>query len=164
MSKSLAKYHARSPRYILQPIDEQLIRIAGPLQTPWEEGTEIQNISLTGLAFTAAPDLCPIVGEFIKIEFSVPNSKKMACNALVVRLEKLTEKKMILVGVKFIKLDVAHRIVLAQNLAKKLKNQQTREYDFEINKNDLFSKRKAKAWSYSVLMMLVLFGMMYFFA
>lgn len=123
MTQSLAKYHARSPRYILQPQDSTLIRVAGPRQIPWEEGTDIKNISLSGLAFTAAHELCPIVGEFIKIQFEVPGSKQMACYGLVTRLEPLGKTEM-LVGIQFYKLEMPHRIVLLQGLAQKLKDQQ----------------------------------------
>jgi hypothetical protein len=126
MTQSLAKYHARSPRYILQPQDNTLIRVAGPRQIPWEEGTEIKNISLSGLAFTAHVELCPIVGEFIKIEFQVPptsQTSQMACFGLVTRLEPVGKSEM-LVGVQFYKLEMPHRIVLLQGLAQRLKEQQ----------------------------------------
>lgn len=123
MTQSLAKYHSRAPRYILQPQDDTLIRVAGPRQVPWEEGTEIKNISLSGLAFTAPNELCPIVGEFIKIQFSVPNFSQMACFGLVTRLEPLGNSEM-LVGIQFYKLEMPQRIVLLQGLAQKLKEQQ----------------------------------------
>ncbi|MGZ5278604.1 MAG: PilZ domain-containing protein, partial [Pseudobdellovibrionaceae bacterium] len=98
MTQSLAHYHSRSPRYILQPQDNTLIRVAGPTQVPWEEGTEIKNISLSGLVFTAPVELCPIVGEFIKIQFHVPSANEMACFGLVTRLEPLGTTEM-LVGI-----------------------------------------------------------------
>lgn len=122
MTQSLAKYHSRSPRYILQPQDNTLVRVAGPTQIPWEEGTEIKNISLSGLAFTAPTDLCPLVGEFIKIQFHVPGSAEMACYGLVTRLEPHGNSEM-LVGIQFYKLEMAHRIVLLQGLAQKLRDQ-----------------------------------------
>ncbi|RYZ81252.1 MAG: PilZ domain-containing protein, partial [Proteobacteria bacterium] len=74
MNQNLARFHARSPRYILNTQDDSLIRVAGPRQVPWEEGTEIKNVSLTGLAFTAPGDLCPILGEIIKIQFLIPGA------------------------------------------------------------------------------------------
>lgn len=122
MTQSLAKYHSRSPRYILQPQDNTLVRVAGPQQTPWEEGTDIKNISLSGLAFTAPADLCPLVGEIIKIQFQVPGSNEMACFGLVTRIESIGASEM-LVGLQFHKLEMAHRIVLLQGLAQKLKEQ-----------------------------------------
>ena len=128
MTTKLAHYHSRHPRYILLPQDNTLIRVAGPRQTPWEESTEVQNISLTGLAFTAPPELCPIVGEFIKIQFHLPGnisgplSGSMACHGLVTRLETLKESQ-ILVGVQFKKLEPAQRLALAQALAIQLKEQ-----------------------------------------
>lgn len=117
---NLARYHGRSPRYILNTEDENLIRVAGPKQTPWEEGTEIKNVSLTGLAFIAPNDLCPLLGEVIKIQFVTPGSKQMACYAIVTRLDE-NSRDNTLVGVHFYKLEMAQRIVLAQGLAKKLK-------------------------------------------
>lgn len=120
MTQGLARYHARSPRYILNTEDNSLVRIAGPNQLPWDEDTEIRNVSLTGLAFTAPSDLCPILGEVIKIQFNVPGSKQMACHAIVTRIEDFKKNSM-LVGVHFYKLEMAHRVILAQGLARKAK-------------------------------------------
>ncbi len=126
MTTSLAQYHSRHPRYVLIPQDNTLVRVAGPRQTPWEEATEIQNISLSGLAFTAPPDLCPIVGEFIKIQFQVPGTGptagSMACHGLVTRLETKNANT-ILVAVQFKKLEPPQRLALAQALAVKLRQQ-----------------------------------------
>lgn len=126
MTTSLAQYHSRHPRYVLIPQDNTLVRVAGPRQTPWEEATEIQNISLSGLAFTAPPDLCPIVGEFIKIQFQVPGTGPtagtMACHGLVTRLETKNAST-ILVGVQFKRLEPPQRLALAQALAVKLRQQ-----------------------------------------
>ncbi len=122
---SLARYHGRSPRYILDTEDESLVRIAGPKQIPWEEGTEIKNVSLTGLAFTAPDDLCPLLGEVIKIQFTPPGSRQMACYGIVTRLENITEART-LVGVHFYKMEMSQRIVLAQGLARRFKEAQDR--------------------------------------
>lgn len=89
---------------------------------PWEEGTEIKNISLTGLAFIAPSDLCPLLGEVIKIQFEVPGSQPMACYAVVTRIDPLKQQKM-LVGVHFYKLEMPQRIAIAQGLSRKLKDQ-----------------------------------------
>jgi hypothetical protein len=132
MNSSLSKYHQRAARYILQPQDNTLIRVAGPQQTPWEEATEIQNISLTGLGFTAPTELCPLVGELIKIQFQVPGSAQMACFGLVTRIEPQGPSTM-LVGVQFKKLELPHRIILAQALANKLREQQKEQ---EAKKSD----------------------------
>lgn len=102
-----------------------MVRVAGPKQIPWEEGTEIKNISLTGLAFTAPDDLCPLLGEVVKIQFITPGSKQMACYAIVTRLDDISDSRT-LVGVHFYKLEMAQRIVLAQGLAKKFKETQER--------------------------------------
>lgn len=126
MTPNLARYHGRSPRYILQTEDDCLIRVAGPQQTPWEEGTEIRNVSLTGLAFTAPSDLCPILGEVIKIQFTPPGSRQLASYAIVIRLDHETPDRA-LVGVHFYKMEMPHRIALAQGLARKLRAQQIEE-------------------------------------
>jgi hypothetical protein len=126
MNQNLARYHARSPRYILNTEDDCLVRVAGPRQVPWEEGTEIKNVSLTGLAFTAPEDLCPILGEIIKIQFQAPGAKQMASYAIVTRLDPLENDK-ILVGLHFYKMEMGHRVALAQGLAKKLKEIADRE-------------------------------------
>lgn len=126
MTQTLARFHSRAPRYILQPEDNTLIRVAGPLQTPWEEATEIQDVSLSGLAFTAPTELCPILGELIKVQFALPQAAQMACFGLVTRLER-TGESMMLVAIEFKKLELAHRIVLIQSLSKKLKEQTDRE-------------------------------------
>jgi hypothetical protein len=139
MSQSLAKYHARSPRYILNTHDDSLVRVAGPQQIPWEEETEIKNVSLTGLAFTAPEDLCPVLGEVIKVQFVVPGSQQMACHAIVTRLEP-DRNQTILVAVHFYKLEMAHRIVLAQGLARKIKNE---ENDFGSLTSD-----EIKTWNF----------------
>lgn len=128
MPQSLAKYHIRSPRYILQPEDNTIIRVAGPKQIPWEEGTEIKNISLTGIAFTTPADLCPSIGEFVKIQYSVPGSQQLACHALVTRLDDFSNSQT-LVGVKFYRVELAQRVLLAQSLALKLRNQQIRKIE-----------------------------------
>ena len=125
MSVHLAKYHSRSPRYILNTDDDYLIRVAGPHKLPWEEGTEIQNISLTGLAFTAPSDLCPILGEVIRIQFTPPESESMACHAIVTRLENISIHKK-RVGIHFYKMDMAHRLALAQVLEKKFNQEMNR--------------------------------------
>jgi PilZ domain-containing protein len=127
MNQNLARYHARSPRYILNTEDDSLIRVAGPRQTPWEEGTEIKNVSLTGLAFTAPDDLCPVLGEIIKIQFQAPGGKQMASYAIVTRLDPIAETAKILVGLHFYKMEMGHRVVLAQGLARKLKDISDRE-------------------------------------
>ncbi len=131
---SLARYHGRSPRFILQTEDESLVRVAGPKQVPWEEGTSIKNVSLTGLAFTAPDDLCPMLGEVIKIQFTPPGSRQMACYGIVTRLDSISSSQT-LVGVHFYKMEMTQRIVLAQGLARRFKeNQERGQIDEMLNK------------------------------
>lgn len=121
MTQSLARYHARSPRYTLNTEDNSLIRVAGANQLPWEEGTDIRNVSLTGLAFTAPSDLCPILGEVIRIQFVAPGGKQMATHALVTRIDSISKDNS-LVAVHFYKMEMGHRVALAQGLSKRFKD------------------------------------------
>lgn len=121
MNQTLARYHARSPRYTLNTEDNSLIRVAGANQVPWEEGTEIKNVSLTGLAFTALTDLCPVLGEVIRIQFVAPGGKQMATHALVTRIDKIN-KETSLVAVHFYKMEMGHRVALAQGLSRRTKS------------------------------------------
>lgn len=122
MSETLAQYAHRSPRYILLPQDRCFIRVAGPKQTPWEEGTELRNISKTGLAFTAPDILVPLQGESIRVQFEVPGSKQMACHARVVRIEPFDNVSS-LVAIEFEGLSGVQEWNLAQGLLKKKINE-----------------------------------------
>jgi hypothetical protein len=154
MTSSLAKYHARSPRYVLQPEDNTLIRVAGPKQTPWEETTDIRNISLTGLVFTAANDLCPSIGEILKIEYSVPGGQKLAGYAMVTRLEAFSSSKM-LVGVKFHQMDLPQRVHLAQALTLKLREQQLHRLEVRQKKLTWLKRRLP-------VLFLVMWGLLFY--
>lgn len=118
MSENTAHYIQRSPRYILLPQDNCFIRVAGPQQTPWEEGTEVRNVSNTGLSFTAPSILTPVVGEMIRVQFHVPGSQQMACHARVVRVEEMNPNDS-LVGIEFESLNEAQQWNLMRGLVKK---------------------------------------------
>lgn len=119
MTTSLARYHARAPRYILNTQDNSLIRLSGAEKLSWEEKTELRDVSLTGLSFTAPQDLSPQIGEVIKIQFPVPGSEQMACYAVVIRIEKINQYDN-LIGVHFYKLDRTQRLNLVQGLSDKI--------------------------------------------
>lgn len=120
-ASSLAKYLARAPRYVLQADDFTLVRLAGPMQVPWEEGTDLLDVSTSGLSFTAPHDLAPQSGEQVRIEFTVPGAGKMACYSKVARVDASeTHPFLVLVGVEFQELEKAQRIILAQALALKM--------------------------------------------
>ena len=136
MTQALSKYLLRAPRYTLNPEDNNLIRVVGPSQEPWEEYTDIRNVSLTGLSFTTDPSFCPRLGEIIRIQFTVPGSEQMACHAIVTRLEQENIEK-ILVGVHFYKLEMAHRINLARGLVEKFgfdKSEDDQAIDLSLHK------------------------------
>lgn len=120
MTSALAKYHNRAPRYTLNTHDNCLIRYSGSERWSWEEKTEVKNISLTGLSFVAPNDLSPIIGEIIKIQFSVPGGQQMACYAVVIRVDAEGEFDN-LVAVHFYKLDRVQRLNLLQGLTQTMK-------------------------------------------
>lgn len=139
MTALLAQYQKRAPRYILNTLDNSLIRLSAEHHAPWEESTLIRNVSLTGLAFTCPRDIQPLLGELIKIQFEVPGAQQMSCFGLVTRIEKLDQVQA-LIAVQFHKLELAHRINLAQGLA-------LRELDLikeEKQKNEISQTKKAK--------------------
>lgn len=117
MNQTLPKYINRAPRYTLQTNEKTLVRYAGPKRIPWEEGTEIQDISLTGLAFTAPIELAPEEKEAIKVEFTDPLGKQLACLARVTRVERI--KDMVLVACEFEDLFTAQKFMLSQTLKRK---------------------------------------------
>jgi hypothetical protein len=134
MSEVLAQYVQRSPRYILLPQDQCLIRVAGPKQTPWEEGTEIRNISNTGLCFTAPDILLPRFGEYIRVQFDVPGSQQMACHAKVVRIDK-AGPDISLIGIEFEALNAPQHLNLTKGLGRKKINENASVIEINTPRN-----------------------------
>lgn len=141
---SLARYHARSPRYTLDTQDNHLVRYSGAERFSWEEKTELKNISLTGLSFVASSDLSPQLGEIIKIQFAVPGSETMACYAVVTRIEQTTDSENE-IAVHFYKLDRVQRINLVQGLAQKIVIHGGKSEMYSQNKNVISPERKLAA-------------------
>lgn len=133
MTGSLARYHARQPRYILNATDNNLIRYSGAERLSWEEKTELKNISLTGLTFSAPIDIKPQLGEVIKIQFEVPGSEPMACHAIVTRIEHINSYDCE-IAIHFYKLERIQRINLVQGLTIKNSLIQKTEPKVESNK------------------------------
>jgi PilZ domain len=126
MTGSLARYHARQPRYILNATDNNLIRYSGAERYSWEEKTELKNISLTGLTFSAPIDIKPQLGEVIKIQFEVPGAEPMACHAIVTRIEHINSYDCE-IAIHFYKLERIQRINLVQGLT--IKNSQNQKLE-----------------------------------
>lgn len=122
MNPTLSRYYQRAPRFILLPQDNYFIRVAGPKQVPWEEGTEIKNMSSTGLAFTAPRDLSPDIGEHIRIQFTVPSGQQIATYAQVTRLEDVGNRSA-LVAVKYENLELAQRLTIRQGVNQRLRSE-----------------------------------------
>lgn len=153
MTALLAQYQKRAPRYILNTLDNSLIRLSAQTQTPWEENTIIRNVSLTGLAFTCPRDIQPLLGELIKIQFQVPGAEQMSCFGLITRIEKL-DSIQALVAVQFHRLELAHRINLAQGLALKELDSMKDDSDQQTNQQQ---NKKAKTSQILALLMATTF-------
>lgn len=152
MSGSLARYHARSPRYTLNTQDNSLVRFSGAERFSWEEKTDLMNISLTGLSFTAPQDLSPQIGEIIKIQFEVPGSEMMACYAIVTRVSAYNSFENE-IAVHFYKLDRVQRINLVQGLAQKIDLKQKK---IQEKSEDIKSSQKTKNQDHTLYMVLML--------
>lgn len=133
MTGSLARYHARQPRYVLDANDNNLIRYSGADRYSWEEKTQLKNISLTGLSFYAPIDIKPQLGEVIRIQFQVPSSEPMACHAIVTRIEDINSYDCE-IAVHFYKLERLQRIALVQGLTLKNTSQKNDEDLRDIKK------------------------------
>ena len=134
MTGSLARYHGRQPRYILNATDNNLIRFSGAERYSWEEKTELKNISLTGLTFTAPIDIKPQLGEIIKIQFEVPGAEPMACHAIVTRIEHVNSYDCE-IAIHFYKLERIQRINLVQGLT--IKNSQNPKSEIKADSNKM---------------------------
>jgi PilZ domain len=117
--------------------------VAGPQQTPWEEGTEIRDLSLSGLAFLAPDDMCPVLGEPMRVQFDVPGAGAMACFAIVTRIEN--QGSQCLVAVRFARLEAAQKIYLTQNLRVQVREQQEQNSKLEIRKRLRLGYKKVLA-------------------
>lgn len=146
MTGSLARYHARQPRYILNATDNNLVRYSGAERYSWEEKTELKNISLTGLTFSAPIDIRPQLGEVIKIQFEVPGSNVMACHAIVTRIENINSYDCE-IAIHFYKLERLQRINLVQGLA--IKNSLEKKSN---PTSDIIPKNKVFKMAFLILM------------
>jgi hypothetical protein len=147
MTQVHSLYHQRSPRYILLPQENCLIHIAGPKQVPWEEGTEIKNISSTGLCFTAPEILAPKHGEYIKIQLDIPGSQVMACHGKVSRVEKI-DSDTLLVGIEFEALSEFQR----RNLFRGLKG---KKFQDDVSTMEMGEVKKVPRWMYGLFLISV---------
>lgn len=89
------QYFTRSPRYVFQAEDSNLVRFA-PLQTRGiSQKAVIQNLSESGLSFTLpiteAVESLPEEGSALKVEFPIPGRSSIACFATVTRVEQKTD-------------------------------------------------------------------------
>lgn len=87
MAESVKKLYPRAPRYTLNVDDKRVLRFSGLPRGSKDFFTEIINISESGMAFTLPYLDNPKMGETIKIQFTPPGSKSVACFATIKRIE-----------------------------------------------------------------------------
>lgn len=97
MSATAGRYFPRSPRYVLNANDQNIMRFAAMNTRGKSSIARLRDLSETGLAFTlptspeGPTEGLPDEGDAIKIEFAIPGEKQMACFATVMRVEARTE-------------------------------------------------------------------------
>lgn len=126
MSTTVKKLYPRSPRYTLNIDEKRVLRFSGLPKGSKDFFTEILNLSETGMAFTLPYLDNPKMDEEIKIQFTPPGGKQIACFAKVKRIEhqnfkddfgtNITKK---VVGVFFINIHPEHIKSLNTILGKK---------------------------------------------
>lgn len=131
MSSTAGRYIARSPRYILSPLDSRMMRFA-PMDTrgvTWP--AEILDLSESGLAFTLKTDEYPREGESVKIEFTIPGRRQVACFATVTRLEIHDGIKKI--AIRFDNLPPIFRAALRFSLKHRVRNSNFDDAEIQLN-------------------------------
>ncbi len=123
MSASIGRFFTRAPRYLFRPHDHSLLRYATLATTGVSHTTLIHDLSETGLSFLCSFGVPPEEGEVLKLEFTVPGRKQIACFATVVRVEQRSvwsaengDALFYLVAIQFRNLPFAHRRALQVGL------------------------------------------------
>ncbi len=93
MGSSAKKIINRSPRYTLSDSDETLLYFAREVDNERITPSELIDISATGVGMILPLDEAPKAGETLKVEFTIPNHRKVAWWARVVRVQELEVKK-----------------------------------------------------------------------
>lgn len=132
MSSSANKFMDREPRYVLTESDSRFLCFISHRNRKRSYAVNFTNISTTGLAFVIEDVLAPDLGEFIKLEFTVPGYEQIACIGRVVRLEhyltpalnRPNAPSLVLVALVFENLSKAHQKALQFGLEKKIRTQQ----------------------------------------
>lgn len=170
MARKLKQFLPRAPRYRISSEDDSKIffRYAGSSKVI---EAEIINISVTGLGFVTTKENLPEYGEIIKIEFTVPESGKMAWNGKVLRINEYRKNKwwaqteeaednFVFVGLQFHDLPPGHLETIHQGLQKKIDLVLERKKEERIKAIfDFIGLNKWKLIIYSVLIV----SMLYFF-
>lgn len=92
MSSAASQYRPRSPRYVLRADDHTLMRFAGMETRGITMQAQVVDLSETGLSFSIGTQSdAPEEGDMLKVEFTVPGRRQIACFATVVRVQTHSE-------------------------------------------------------------------------
>jgi hypothetical protein len=119
-------YLARSERYIYRPQDSSIVRFAEMGTKGIASRAVIRDLSDTGLAFMierSSDDFTLDSGDMLKIEFTVPGRRQIACFTTVMRVEERSEwdaewgqKGFLLIALQFRQLPQAHLRAIREGL------------------------------------------------
>lgn len=87
------KFVNRAPRYLLQPTDNRYIRYALNKEQDRTRTTRLVDLSVSGLSFLSLVEDAPRVGEKVKLEIPLNETKTVAWWARVVRVEEYSPYK-----------------------------------------------------------------------
>lgn len=121
MGSSAGKFLPRAPRYLLRPLDRNILRLKTS-GTSVSTFSEISDLSESGLSFDLTGGDPPREHEILKVEFTVPGQGQIACFATVTRVEAHVEDdgssgKTVRVAIRFRSLPRAHRRSLHESLS-----------------------------------------------
>jgi hypothetical protein len=170
MSNAARKLNDRAPRYILNPHEKKMVRVAPKNRRKHQiYELEIVDMSETGMSFIVNWNYLPKIGEILKVEFPVPGERrqggrnknqKVAWFAEVVRLEGPEERPQnmqhfsgIKVAVRFVDLPEGHLHVLKGGLDRKLQAVQIKVHWDQVQK--LWSKSRYFVFEFAKLLFIV---------
>ncbi len=136
MQAKQRRYIARAPRYTFRPEDQGFLRFANMDTRGLTWHGAIRDLSETGLSFFLGEATAPEEGQMVKLEFSVPGRRQIACFATVMRVDEQKEwdaewggeRVNKIVGVQFRHLPIAHRRAIQKGISGRVSPEEESDY------------------------------------
>ncbi len=130
MGANAGKFYPRAPRYLLRPLDKNILRYKTSGARGDALAATVTDLSESGLSFDLTGEDPPREREILKVEFTVPGRRQIACFATVTRVEAHVETdgstgKSVRVAIRFHDLPRAHRHSLRDGLADRIRDGET---------------------------------------